>query len=48
MIVHWTHKAKMRTMFSEGFSIDEIALAYKTTYWRVKTIVASMTPPERI
>jgi len=46
--IHFTHKQRIRSLFREGFCLEELALMYKTQYATVKEIVRGITPPERI
>ena len=36
---HWTHKARIQHLYKEGFTIDELAIMYHTTYYRIKNLV---------
>jgi len=46
--IHWTHKAKIRKFYHDGYSHDELAIMYKTTWHTIKNITRGIIPLERI
>jgi preprotein translocase subunit SecE len=46
--IHHTHKQRMRSLFRQGFSEEEISRMYKIEWPSVKEIVKGIEKPERI
>jgi hypothetical protein len=46
--VHFTHKWRIKQLFKEGFSVEELSLAYKVPTWYVESLTQALKRPERI
>jgi len=46
--VHFTHKWRIKQLFSDGFTIDELIIMYRAPMDVIKNITQGITPKERI
>jgi len=46
--VHFTHKARIRKLYAGGYSDEELAIMYKTTWSTIKNVTRGVQRPERI
>jgi hypothetical protein len=46
--IHWTHKARIKTLYKDGFSIEELALMYRLPYWYIKGLSRGVKRMERV
>lgn len=46
--VHFTHKWRMKRLYLQGFTVQEIAIAYKVPIWYVNGLTQRLKKPERI
>jgi len=48
MIIHFTHKIRIKSLFKQGFSDEELAIMYKVPWHTIKKIIRGLPKPERI
>lgn len=48
MKTHWTHRLRIRKLFTDGFTIEELTIMYNISVGRVNNIVQGLKKPERL
>lgn len=48
MRIHWTHSIKIKKLYKEGFTHEELAIMYKTTIYRIKNLTQGLEQAERV
>lgn len=46
--IHWTHKKRIKELYKDGFSIEELSIGYKLPYWYIKSLTRGVERMERI
>ena len=46
--VHFTHRIRIKTLYKEGYTIDELAIMYKTNHHTITNVTRGIIPLERI
>lgn len=46
--VHWTHKLRIKKLYLDGFTHEELAKMYKLPLWYVKGLTWLLRKPDRI
>lgn len=46
--VHWTHKAKIRKLYKEGYTHEELAIMYGVGWDLIKNVTRGIKLGERI
>ena len=46
--VHWTHRLRIKKLYKEGYSHEELAKMYKLPYWYIKGLTRGLKQVERV
>lgn len=46
--VHWTHKHRIKKLYKEGYSHEELANMYNLPYWYIKGLTRGLKQAERV
>ena len=46
--IHHTHKQRIRSLFRDGFSEEELAIMYKVQWPSIKEIIKGLQKPEQV
>ena len=46
--LHWTYKVKIKKLYKDGFTTEELALMYKVNHYVISSITRLIERPERI
>lgn len=46
--VHWTHRLRIKKLYKEGYTEEELAQMYKLPVWYIKGLTIRLKKPERI
>lgn len=46
--IHWTHRLRIKKLYKEGYTEEELAKMYKLPVWYIKGLTIRLKKPERI
>lgn len=46
--VHWTHLIRIKNLYKEGYTEEELSIAYKLPIWYIKGLTIRIKKPVRI
>lgn len=46
--IHYSHKKRIKSLYQEGFSIEELAIMYRLPWWYIKSLSRGVKRMERI
>lgn len=46
--VNWTHKIRIKQLYKDGFTHEELSIAYNLPIWYIESLTVALKRPERI
>lgn len=46
--VHWTHRLRIKKLYKEGYTHEELSIMYKLPFWYIKGLTRGLEQAERV